>query len=494
MIVKKVVSNSSGQGFNRLADYITREQKEEISYNFTNCNFNKYEDNKLEIISEQNLNTTYNKDKNLHLVVSFKENEHLDRQKLKEIEEELVKSLGMQNHKRISAVHNDTNNQHMHIVINKIDPENLKAKVVYKDVEILQKKAKELEEKFNLERDNHQKNENKQVLQKIPHTLTNSFEFFVKEKISDKLEKIFEDKKSNFEDVKELLNSYNLELKERRNGFVIADKSNKIFCKASSINRDLSKGKLQNRFKVLDLKNDSKAQIVEKFSFVDKNRLYKEYQELENAKKLNKERELKHLDILKAELKTKKGKEKQIARGDIGFKRKEIQKRYKRISYRDFIQNKALKGDLNAVEILQSQNNFKTEENEPTLTGNKQKSSFLPPKPTLITNQGLYIYKDKKNQLNKIIDKGESIKVIYDKKDYNKALLASLKLADSKFEKININGNEEFQKKILEIIKKNRLDFNVKFQNKNIDKEFKELRQQNDKQKSKEKDNELSTF
>ncbi|OCS25390.1 hypothetical protein CFV33872_09975 [Campylobacter fetus subsp. venerealis CCUG 33872] len=156
MIIKKVLFKKNKSNFKNLANYILDEnnsnakilinyildEKNEMekveAYNFSNCSFNTKEDNIAEILNTQKLNTTTKQDKTMHLVVSFREDENPSIELMKKIEDEIVKSLGMQNHQRLSVVHSNTNNLHMHIAINKINPITHKVKNPYNDVKILQ--------------------------------------------------------------------------------------------------------------------------------------------------------------------------------------------------------------------------------------------------------------------------------------------------------------------------------------------------------------------
>lgn len=569
MIIKKVASKVGGS-FGKLADYITRENdKEETLYSFSNCNSGSYVENLEEIKLTQELNTNSKQDKTLHLIVSLKEDEmkHID--KFKTIEKEIVKALDIEHHQRLSVIHTDTNNPHMHIAINKVDPETHKVAKLSQDFKILQETAEKLEQNLNLGKDNHQIKENKNELTPLPnpYTMTNQFIDFVKEKANNEISEILKNKDKTFEDLKETLASYNLELRERKGGYVIADKDRKMFCKASSISRELSPKNLEKRFanelktstkieksfnkklkryikkekilKKFDLTLEKKVPLKEKFELLTNNKFLKEYQLFERKKNQLKKEEMEKLKVRNIDIKNAQDrKDKVRLKGDLKFMKKEINKRYKKISYRDFIENKALKGDQEAIKVLQMQNYYakraeenklfeqkkeeerkeaerkeaekkeaekkekvekETEKNkeesqpknislESIITGIKEKMNFLQPKPTLITKQGNMVYKDKKNKLNKIIDKGKNIKITYDKKDYDKTLLASLKLAGDKFEKLSINGSEEFQKKILEVVKKNNLNLNITLKNEKLNTQLLEFKKEQKQEKTKEKE------
>lgn len=259
MIIKKIPSKKQNKSsFKNLSNYIldkdnnnakvlvdymldkNNEMDKVEGYHFTNCSFDNDEDNINEIINTQKLNTTTKQDKTLHLVVSFQEDEKPTLEILQAIEEEIAKSLGMSDHQRLSVIHSNTNNLHIHIAINKVNPRTLKVVNPYNDVKILQETAMKLEKQYNLKLDNHISQKDKQSNKYNIHTMNCNFETWVKEKVSKQVDLMLKDEKTTFKDIKQLLAKYDLEFRERRKGFVIASKSEKLFCKASSIHRELS--------------------------------------------------------------------------------------------------------------------------------------------------------------------------------------------------------------------------------------------------------------
>ncbi|WP_235600143.1 TraI/MobA(P) family conjugative relaxase [Campylobacter fetus] len=321
MIIKKVLFKKNKSNFKNLANYILDEKnnnakilidymldkKNEMekveAYSFSSCSFYTKEDNIAEILNTQKLNTTTKQDKTMHLVVSFREDENPSIELMKKIEDEIVKSLGMQNHQRLSVVHSNTNNLHMHIAINKINPITHKVKNPYNDVKILQETAIKLERKYNLKKDNHMPNFQKQS-KKYDHSYTLSFESWIKEKLDNELKNLFKKNNLKFDELVNLLDQYDLEFRERRNGFCISSKSEKLFCKASSINRNLSKQQLEKRFGKIKLDTFKNINSNQKNSFnyepTKKDQIHSNcwniYIALENEKKHKKQLELKNLE------------------------------------------------------------------------------------------------------------------------------------------------------------------------------------------------------
>ena len=157
MIVKVVGSKGTGS-FAGLANYLTDERKQHHDkvedVTFTNCPYSNRLDNIHFIEKAQSINDS-EADKTMHIIVSFQEDEKPSKEVLRDIEEQLLKSIGLQDHHRLTVSHVNTNNFHFHIAVNRVDPITLERKDPYRSKIKLQKKALELEEKHKLKRDNH---------------------------------------------------------------------------------------------------------------------------------------------------------------------------------------------------------------------------------------------------------------------------------------------------------------------------------------------------
>ena len=105
-----------------------------------------------EIEATQAQNTRSKADKTYHLVISFPEEETPTREQLEDIEDILCQTLGFEEHQRISAVHQDTENMHLHVAINKVHPQTLKVLEPYRDYYIRDKTCRMLEQKHGLVR------------------------------------------------------------------------------------------------------------------------------------------------------------------------------------------------------------------------------------------------------------------------------------------------------------------------------------------------------
>jgi len=473
-----------------LADYMldTQNGMEKVeAYQFTNCSFEQDQDNIDEILNTQKLNTTSTQDKTMHLVVSFQEDETPSLETLRAIEKELMEALGMEHHQRLSVVHSNTNNLHMHIAINKIDPETLKVVNPYNDVGILQDAAAKIEKKYNLKIDNHIANSDKEQSKYNIHSMTCNFENWVKEKLTEPLSTLLKDETTTFQDIQKLLAEYDLEFRERRKGFVISSKSEKLFCKASTVHRELSKQQLEKRFGNLELVREltvvdntvSEQKNVEvdpnkkfnKFEGLPPSPLWEKYQEIERKKKIELERELKHIKLRRIEFKNSipsmkftKNTFSHVKNQRMIFKRQtaELYAKYRRVSYRDFLLKEAFSGNEEATKLLRK-SKTKINQAENTLSSSEEKPKLFT-NVDYVTKEGFAVYKDK---ANKLIDKGDFLKVSISGNNDKDFLLETLLKSIERFgNELDITGEERFKKAVLDVVNEYNLD--VKFTDKTM--------------------------
>ncbi|OCR85342.1 DNA polymerase, partial [Campylobacter fetus subsp. testudinum] len=192
-----------------------------------------------------------------------------------------------------------------------------------------------------------------------------------------------------------------LEFRERRKGFVISSKSEKLFCKASSIHRELSKSSLINRFKELNLEttNITPKEKFNKFYNMPPNPLYKKYLDIEATKEKLRNDELNLIKLRRNEFKNSIHTMKydsltinHIKNQRMIFKNqtKEIYSKYKKISYRNFLINEAYNGNENAIKALESKINKDIQTSKNTFSGKFKKDIFA--NPNYITKEGYKVY------------------------------------------------------------------------------------------------------
>ncbi|WP_298786934.1 TraI/MobA(P) family conjugative relaxase [uncultured Campylobacter sp.] len=497
MIVKKVIFKKHKSNFKALSEYILDVKNDGAkvlfeymldqnngmekveAYNFSNCSFENQEDNIAEILNTQALNTTSKQDKTMHLVVSFQEDEHLSFEVMKSIEVELMKALGMEKHQRLSVVHSNTNNLHMHIAVNKVDPDTLKVKNPYNDVKILQETAIKLERKFGLKIDNHISSNDKGQNKYNKHTMSCDFETWVKTKLNAEVSMLLAANKTTFQDLRRCLAKYDLEFRERRKGFVISSKSEKLFCKASSVHRELSKQALEKRFgKNLNLKPTFEIEEKQptkskfnKFEGMPTHPLYEKYKEADEQRRKKLKLGLDFIELRRNELnklvKSSNFDKKTIIysktqRALLKNKVGKLYKEYKKRSFRDFLLDEALSGNQEAIRMLRiTKPKFDLSEN--TLSSKTDKAQIFEDA-DFISKEGYIVYKG--NGKSKIIDKGQFIKISM-LEDDRELLLKSLLVSMERFGKnLNITGNDKFKKDVLDIV--NEYSLNVVFKDQSM--------------------------
>lgn len=496
MIVKKVIFKKHKSNFKALSEYILDVKNDGAkvlfeymldqnngmekveAYNFSNCSFENQEDNIAEILNTQALNTTSKQDKTMHLVVSFQEDEHPSFEVMKSIEIELMKALGMEKHQRLSVVHSNTNNLHMHIAVNKVDPDTMKVKNPYNDVKILQETAIKLERKFGLKIDNHISSNDRGQNKYNKHTMSCDFETWVKTKLNAEVSMLLAANKTTFQDLRRCLAKYDLEFRERRKGFVISSKSEKLFCKASSVHRELSKQALEKRFGNLNLKPTFEIEEKQpakskfnKFEGMPTHPLYEKYKEADEQRRKKLKLGLDFIELRRNELnklvKSSNFDKKTIIysktqRALLKNKVGKLYKEYKKRSFRDFLLDEALSGNQEAIRMLRiTKPKFDLSEN--TLSSKTDKAQIFEDA-DFISKEGYIVYKG--NSKSKIIDKGQFIKISM-LEDDREFLLKSLLVSMERFGKnLNITGNDKFKKDVLDIV--NEYSLNVVFKDQSM--------------------------
>lgn len=248
MIIKLVPMRSLGKSdFADLTNYITDAQSKDHRLGqvaVTNCEAFSVRDAIAEVLATQHLNTRATGDKTYHLIVSFRAGENPDAATLKAIEHRICQGIGFEEHQRISAVHNDTDNLHIHIAINKIHPRRRTMHEPYYPHLMLADLCTTLEQEYGLQKDNHiprQRGAASRAADMECHSGVESLVGWIKRVCLDDIQ----DAKS-WQELHQVMRSNGLEIRQRGNGLVIrADDGTMV--KPSTLARDLSKPALEKR-------------------------------------------------------------------------------------------------------------------------------------------------------------------------------------------------------------------------------------------------------
>lgn len=202
-----------------------------------------------EIEATQAQNTRSKVDKTYHCVISFPEGEHPTREQLEDIEDSICDALGFGAHQRISAVHQDTDNIHLHLAINKVHPTTLKVLEPYRDYYIRDKACRALELKHGLLIDNGmgQGQRLSRAGDLEAHHGEQSLLSWVQEQVGERLKQVCQ-QETGWQALHAVLAEYNLVIKPRGAGLVIGTQDGNLHVKASSVDRALSFKKLTDQF------------------------------------------------------------------------------------------------------------------------------------------------------------------------------------------------------------------------------------------------------
>ncbi|HMW21721.1 MAG TPA: relaxase/mobilization nuclease domain-containing protein [Nitrosomonas sp.] len=289
MIAKIIpIKSVRKSNYSALIQYLTdpQDKSERVSQiKVSNCYSDDLTAALIEIQNTQEMNKRAKSDKTCHLVLSFPEGERLSLSDLNAIEERFCEALGFGGHQRISVVHIDTNNLHMHIAINKIHPINLTIHNPYYDYKKVAKLCEQMEREYGLTKVNHETVSDKaaRVAQEIEtRTGVESLLSWIKRECLDELKQ-----SENWQDLHQVLARHGLEIKERGNGFVLVA-NNGTAVKASSIDRSLSKGNLTQRLGAFvpgEFSTKSSQQNTKQYQArplqnrIDTSKLYARYQQ-----------------------------------------------------------------------------------------------------------------------------------------------------------------------------------------------------------------------
>ena len=209
----------------------------------------------LDINTTQEKNTRAKSFKSYHIVVSFREDdEQPSLEALKDMELELAKALGFEEHQRVVGTHSNTGNFHMHVAYSKIHPKTFNMHTPFQAYPKMSEVCREMEKKYNLKIDNgYEKTKEKDYERSNPkaksfesNTWQQSFHSYVKERKEPLKDALKQSK--DWQGFHKGLAEQGLLIKKRGNGAVITSKDGKQVLKASEFDRSFSKGKLEKRF------------------------------------------------------------------------------------------------------------------------------------------------------------------------------------------------------------------------------------------------------
>jgi hypothetical protein len=518
MIAKIIpIKSVRKSNYSALIQYLTNPQNksERISQiKVSNCYTDGLTASLLEIQNTQEMNKRAKSDKTCHLVLSFPEGERLSLSDLNAIEERFCEALCFNGHQRISVVHDDTNNLHVHIAINKIHPKNFTIHNPYYDYKKVAKLCEQIEQKYGLTQINHETVSDKsfRVAQEIEtRTGVESLLGWIKREALTEIKDA-----DNWKDLHQALARHGLEIKERGNGFVLVA-NNGTAVKASSIDRSLSKGNLTQRLGAFvpgEHSDQSSRPDTKQYqprplqSQMDTSRLYERYQqEQANSSRqsssqwaiLRQNRD-QLIDRAKREAKLMRNIIKSIKAGRLAKKalyatahqqfkttieviKSDYQKSYQhskahhsRMGWLDWLAKEAKNGNAEALAVLRSRRTGQFKGNQvsakQSYDGPSANSHFKDGLVESITKIGTVTYKAGSTTIR---DDGKRLIVLPDTSC--EALLDILQVAMKKYgSHLAINGTEPFRLQIAEVAAQNQM--RVTFDDKRLEQYRQQLMKQ----------------
>ncbi len=476
-----------------LVDYLTNTQgrQERVGeITVSNCHSDRPDAASLEMLNTQSLNTRAQSDKTYHLIVSFRPGERPSAETLRAIEARVCQRLGFGEHQRVSVLHHDTNNVHLHLAINKIHPTRYTLHEPYKAYRAFGELCDSLEEVFHLERDHHQvrktSGENR-ASDMERQAGTESLIGWMQRECLDHLRAA-----QSWSALHQVLHQYGLAIQPRGQGLVITDGQG-TFVRASSVGRDLSKMALERRLGRFELPDSvQREKPTRRYepkplqSRMDTTALYARYQQDRLARtqaravamQEARSRKAQHIDAAKraGQMKrdtikltmsgriTKKllyAKVSQTLRSDlrqvVDRHRQDcvaITARCTRLTWADWLRQQALAGDQEALRALRAREAARGLSGDTIMAvGTRLVNAVVGAKQDYITKQGTIIYRV---GLSAVRDDGTCLQV--SSEVTNEGIDAALRLAIQKYgTTIAASGSDAFKTRVAEVAARSHL-------------------------------------
>lgn len=482
MIAKHVAMRSLGKSdFASLVNYITDAQSKDHrlgAVTVTNCEATSVPDAISEVLATQFMNRRARGDKTFHLIVSFRVGEQPDDSALQAIEARICAGLGYGEHQRVSAVHNDTDNLHLHIAINKIHPVRHTMHEPYYSHQTLAGLCSVLEQDYGLERDNHAPHRSRaesRACDMERHAGVDSLLGWIRRECLQAIKQA-----PSWPELHRVLLDNGLELSERANGLVFKA-ADGTTVKASAVDRELSKPSLVARLGPFEAPQPVEAVPTRQYRKdpirlrVNTVELYARYQAEQqglsaargDALQLARERRDRLLDAAKRSGRLRRATIKVVGesrankkllhalaskalRDEIGAIHRQYQQErsalmaeHARRSWADWLRQQAQRGNGEALMALRARGNTAAKGN--TLQGEGQAGAGPAPVVDGITKKGTIIFRA---GLSAVRDDGDRLQV--SREATSEGLKEALRLALQRYgSRITVTGSVEFKARIV---------------------------------------------
>ena len=496
MIAKRIpIKSIKKSNFTGLVKYIVSDQNkvERLGkVRVSNCHSNDPSWAAIEVQATQAENTRAETDKTYHLLISFRPGETPPPEVLEGIEDRICKGLGYGDHQRVSAVHHDTDNLHVHIAINKIHSVRHTILEPYYDHKKLGELCAKLELEYGLERDNHTPKKTAGQVKAADMENAAGVESLIGWIRRECLPQI--EAAPSWNELHRVMSENGLDLRKRGNGLVVSDRSGTVV-KASSVSRKCSKDALESLLGAFEPPAERQAHEQSKRCYekkpvrsrVDTTELYAEYQAEQRSNmearaeawETARERKNRLIEAAKRSGRLKRAAIK-ITKGGLGKRmlyglvskelkaeikkinqeyradRQAIYDRYKRRVWNDWLKVKAEQGNKEALEVLRARQARAHLKGDTISSKSPPKHQGMPPGAVVdsVTKKGTVIYRLEDAVVR---DDGELLHVA--KGAGREGLEAVLRMAMHRYgENITVNGSADFKEQVVMAAAAARLD------------------------------------
>lgn len=276
---KRATSKSKKAVFDRLVDYVERADGSEraivVTQSFadgrqrlvsggvsceTNCFSLETASAEMNMVAAQNARCV---DPVYHFILSWRENEAPTDAQIFESAQFCIRQVGLEGHQYVTAIHQDTDNTHCHVAVNRVSPVDYRAANMWNDADMLQKSCRVLERKYGFIQDNGswEWGVNDQLVRApfrfgsapqgtVPlqvYSNTESLYHYAVEQVRDSLSSMMQANEFTWEKAHQQLHDRGLGLREQGEGLVIYDfmRPEGPVVKASSVHPTLTKARLE---------------------------------------------------------------------------------------------------------------------------------------------------------------------------------------------------------------------------------------------------------
>ncbi|MFO0777224.1 MAG: TraI/MobA(P) family conjugative relaxase [Nitrospira sp.] len=476
-----------------LVDYLTNTQgrQERVGeITVTNCHSDRHDAASLEMVNTQSLNQRAQSDKTYHLIVSFRPGELPSVATVRAIEARVCQRLGFGEHQRVSVVHHDTNNVHLHLAINKIHPTRYTLHEPYQAYRACGELCDRLEEEFHLQPDPHhvrKTSRENRATDMERQAGTESLVGWIQRESLDHLRAA-----QSWPALHHVLQQHGLAIQPRGQGLVITDGQG-TFVRASSVARDLSKLSLERRLGPFEAAGTRQiATPTRRYeatpirSRMDMRALYARYQQDRLTRAQGRAVAMHEARTRKAQLIEAAQRAGQMKRATIRLTRPgrmtkrllsmqvsqslrsdirhivdihrrdclAISARHRRLTWADWLRQQALAGDAEALRALRARDAARGLTGDTiTAVGIRLVAAVVGATQDSITKQGTIIYRV---GLSAVRDDGTRLQV--SREVTNDGIDAALRLAVQKYgTTIAVSGSDAFKRRVAAVAAQSRL-------------------------------------